>query len=135
MRPFLAVLAGYVLWSALWLAGNAAFQALWPEAYPADFPATPITALVAIVSPLVLSVLCSFAGGRLTAAIAPGRGAVWALALALLATGIAVQSTAWHALPLWYQLSFLGLLVPVTLLGGRPGRPSSRRIVGEPESA
>lgn len=122
MRPFLAVLAGYALWTALWLGGDAVFRALWPDAYPADFPATPMTAATPLLAALVLSVLCSFAGGRLTRAAARRpTGPVWALALALLATGIGVQASAWSALPLWYHLPFLALLVPVTLAGGRGG--------------
>jgi hypothetical protein len=30
-----------------------------------------------------------------------------------------VQASAWSALPLWYHLPFLALLVPACLLGGR----------------
>lgn len=119
MRTLLAVLAGYALWSALWLGGDVAFRRLWPEAYPADFPATPMTAVVPLLATLVLSIVCSLAGGRLTRQFARGGGAIWILAAALLLTGIGVQASVWKGLPLWYHLPFLALLVPVTLLAGR----------------
>jgi len=119
MRNLLALLAGYALWTALWLGGDVAARVLWPDAYPADFPETPMSATTPLVATLALSVVCSLAGGRLTGTVAKRRGPVWILALLLLATGIGVQASAWSALPLWYHLPFLALLVPVTLLGGR----------------
>ena len=38
-----------------------------------------------------------------------------------MATGIPVQLSAWDQLPVWYNLVFLVLLVPVTMLGVRIG--------------
>lgn len=121
MRSFLAVLAGFVLWSVLWLGGDRLTRALFPAAFPADFPATPMTATAALLAVVALSVVCSYAAGWLTGRFAGARArtAVLVLALLLLAVGIAVQAQVWTALPLWYQLAFLGLLVPVTWLGGR----------------
>ena len=43
---------------------------------------------------------------------------IWILAGCLLATGIPVQLSAWNDLPVWYNLVFLTLLVPVTIAGG-----------------
>ena len=48
---------------------------------------------------------------------AKSRGAVLTLAGLLLATGIAVQAAAWSTMPLWYHLTFLFLLVPMTIAG------------------
>ena len=45
-------------------------------------------------------------------------------AVLLLLTGIAVQSTMWHLMPLWYHATFLVLIVPVCLLAGRLRRQS-----------
>jgi hypothetical protein len=70
---------------------------------------------------LVLSVLASLAAGALTGKIAATAKMVCVAVLAacLLATGVPVQLSAWNDLPVWYNLVFLVLLVPVTLLGGR----------------
>ncbi len=34
-------------------------------------------------------------------------------------TGIAVQAGVWNLMPVWYQVAFLALLVPVSAVGGR----------------
>ncbi len=45
--------------------------------------------------------------------------AVLVTAVLLLLTGIGVQSTVWHLMPLWYHATFLVLIVPVCVLAGR----------------
>jgi heme/copper-type cytochrome/quinol oxidase subunit 3 len=126
MRPTLAVVLGFALWSALWLGSDQVFRSLWPAAYPED-PTTPVTAVLPLLAYLVASVVCSLAAGfsaRKTAG--SSSRAVLVLALILLAVGIAVQASAWTTMPLWYHLPFLILLVPVCLAGGglagAPGR-------------
>ena len=59
--------------------------------------------------------------GLATAKLAGAKasGAVVVMAVMLLVTGIGVQSTVWSLMPVWYHLAFLGLLVPVALVGGR----------------
>jgi len=119
MRSFLGILLGFLLWSALWLLGNSAIAMLFPEAFPkeGEFQVSDRNALLTL---LALSVLCSVCAGS-AAARRAGRGAraVSILAGILLAVGAAVQAGSWQLLPLWYHAAFLGLLVPMTLLGGR----------------
>jgi hypothetical protein len=111
-----AVIAGYLLWTAIWLGGNAAFFGAAAEAARAGTPVTEPTALIGL---LVLSIVASMAGGLVTALIgrASAPRAARLLGGALLLTGIAVQASAWALMPVWYHLLFLGLLLPVTLLG------------------
>lgn len=40
----------------------------------------------------------------------------------LLLTGIGVQASVWTQMPVWYHLSFLVLVAPVTLAGARLAR-------------
>jgi len=124
LRSIFAVVAGFALWSTLWLGGDQVHRKVWPDAYPPDFPQAPMTAVVPLLAVLALSVVCSWLAGLVTARLAPaGRtGPVWVLALVLLGVGVAVQAGVWEALPLWYHVPFLALLVPVTWLGGRAGR-------------
>jgi len=70
---------------------------------------------------LVLSVVCSVLAGRINAALAgsQSKGAVMTMAGLLLITGIAVQAGVWSLMPVWYHSTFLVLLVPVCLIGGR----------------
>jgi hypothetical protein len=42
-----------------------------------------------------------------------------ALGVLLLIFGAAVQAYAWSYIPIWYHIIFLGLLIPLTILGGK----------------
>jgi hypothetical protein len=118
LRAIIAVIAGYALWTALWLGGNALLFTDAAEAVARDEAFTAPGPLAGI---LVLSIICSLAAGLTAAAIAPKKAtpAALTLALLLLATGIAVQAGAWSLMPVWYHLTFLILLVPITMLGAR----------------
>jgi hypothetical protein len=117
MRLVLAVIAGFALWSVLWVGAHQGAISLAPQLYDsAGVPTSP--AIYAVY--LVLSIVCSLLAGRVARAVsASGSGAVLVLALLLLAVGIAVQASAWAQQPLWYHLAFLVLLVPACLAGGR----------------
>lgn len=115
LRAILAIIAGYILWTALWFAGNltifaeAAEIAGNGERYDQTGP---------LVGILILSVVCSTAAG-LTASLIAGRRprariAALILGLLLLLTGIGVQLGVWELMPVWYHLTFLVLLLPVT---------------------
>lgn len=120
----LAVVAGFALWSVLWLGGGAALRAVSPGAYD-DAGMTGNTVQLALV--LALSVVCSlasgFVAGRMTACCAQP---VKVLAGLLLVVGLVVQISVWDQMPLWYHAGFLLLLVPMTLFGSQFGaRPSA----------
>jgi hypothetical protein len=117
-RAILGVIAGYAVWTVIWLGGNSAFFGAAAEEVRGGRPFTAAGPLVALVG---LSVVCSLAAGLATAAIAKERRrpAVLVMAALLLITGIAVQAGVWALMPLWYHLTFLALLVPVAVLGGR----------------
>ena len=124
IRIVLAVMAGFALWSALWVGAGAVSAALMPEAYNED--GSPDSAAVLLVF-LILSVACSVGSGFLTAALArtPSLAPAWALGGLLLAVGVLVQVQNWEAIPLWFHIPFLALLVPGALAGARIG-PQSR---------
>ena len=123
-RIILSVLAGFVLWSVLWLGANAVSVALVPDAYNED--GTSDSAAVLIVF-LILSVACSVGSGFLTAALARtgSLAPAWALGGLLLAFGAVVQILSWEAAPLWFHLPFLALLVPAVLAGAKLGPRST----------
>jgi uncharacterized membrane protein len=117
MRLVLAVIAGFALWSVLWVGAHQGALALAPQLYDSGgIPTSP--AIYAAY--LALSIVCSLLAGKVARAVSTrGSGAVLALGLVLLAVGIAVQTSAWAQQPLWYHLAFLVLLVPMCLVGGR----------------
>jgi hypothetical protein len=122
-RAIGAVVAGFLLWSVLWLGFGVAAQALLPDLVQAGQAPTHSAVLLAFV---LFSVAISAPSGYVCAAVAgPGSPrAVWALAIVLLVVGIGVEAASWALTPVWYHLVFLALLVPATVWGGarRVGR-------------
>lgn len=116
MKNIVAVVAGYALWTALWLGGNAA---LFGGAATAVEAGQRYDAPGPLAGVIGLSLVCSLAAGLVCASIARARGPVLVMALLLLATGIFVQAGVWELMPAWYHLTFLALIVPVALLGSR----------------
>jgi len=112
----LAVVAGFILWSVLWLGGNPVLARFFPGAVGADGAVRHSGFLLAL---LVLSVVASLVAGYLAATIAPaeGKAPVWILGGLLLAVGIFFQSQSWALMPLWFHLPFLLLLIPMVIVG------------------
>jgi hypothetical protein len=118
MRQVLGVVTGFVLWSILWLSLNQVLLMLGVLSPPTAQPLTNAKPLLLL---LAGSAIISVASGYATAAIAGARWAtpVLALGVLLLLTGIFVETRLWHVIPLWYHITFLGLLIPMSFLGGR----------------
>jgi hypothetical protein len=119
MRNVVAIIGGYVVWTAVWLGGNSGIKGSMPDRYSADGFSLDKTVLTLA---LVLSVVCSLLAGWVAARLATKpRGAGMILGGLLLATGLMVQIGAWSKMPLWYHLIFLALLFPMTKLGAARG--------------
>lgn len=118
LRVILAVIAGYAVWTVVWLAGGRVF---FPESTKAAAQGEPVTDIGVLVRYLILSVVCSAAAGVVARLVGGKKGMAAAVVTAdlLLLTGIVVQAGAWRQMPFWYHLSFLVLLVPVTLVAAR----------------
>ncbi len=118
LRYLLAILAGFVLWTILFLGGNAVLAALVPSAFNEDGSTSSSMLLIVL---LLLTVIYSVLSGITTARIAQAHqvrcGLV--LGLLLLLVGIGVQLQFWDIIPLWYNLAFLALLVPGAWFGAR----------------
>ena len=118
LRQVLAVLAGFALWSVLWLTYNAVLVKL--GVLPQD-QTQPLQETGALIALLVGSIIASLLAGYAAAVTgkAPSLRPVAALGLLLLAVGIFVQSQFWLLMPLWYHLLFLALLLPACIAGAR----------------
>ena len=117
-RAVIGIVVGFAVWSILWLLSNTAVQAAAPSAMPAEGPIDSAGVLMLV---LAISVVVSITSGYVAALIArqTAAGTCVVLGLVLLAGGIAVQIQYWDRMPVWYHLSFLALLLPATVLGGR----------------
>lgn len=119
IRNIVAVVGGFIVWSAVWLAGNAGLRGGMPERFETD-GTTRDTLVLGLA--LVLSVVCSLFGGWVTGRLAnrpPFAGTI--LGVVLLAVGVAVQASVWSLMPVWYHLVFLALLVPMAKAGAGAG--------------
>jgi len=118
MRTAGAVILGYAVWTAVWLGGNGL---LFAEAGRVVGAGEPYTAPGPLAGVVILSVACSLVAGAATAVVARSRARVALVVVGalLLATGIAVQAGVWKLMPVWYHVTFLVLVVPVVLVGGR----------------
>lgn len=107
------------MWTLIFLWGNSLFFKEAGEITSAGGAFTDQGTLTAI---LLLSAVASFAAGWITVVIGRQLKTVWIMASLLLITGIGVQLSSWELLPVWYHLSFLALLVPVSVFGGKAVR-------------
>lgn len=116
-RLVVAVIAGAVVWAALWIIGTRAAQAVWPGTLVPNQPLTHSGFLLAYIG---YSVVLSLLAGFVTAATAGSRPmiAVWVLAALQLTLGIIAEVSYWSLMPAWYHLVFLALIVPATASGG-----------------
>ena len=134
LRLGMAVLAGAVLWAVLWVGGAAVAAALWPEILA---PGQPVSHTGALLGYIAYSVIVSVVSGYVTARIAHANmRAVYVLAGLQLVLGIAIETAGWALTPAWYHITFLALLVPAIVWGGRTGaNATSVQHVGSLKSA
>ncbi|MCA1622312.1 MAG: hypothetical protein LC768_03655 [Acidobacteria bacterium] len=129
LRIILGVIAGFIIWSIVWVGMDALLSAISPDWFGRIFAEfqnavnrnETFTPPVSISVYLIFqSVLCSLIAGFAAAAIAKeNRKSTLALGVLLLATGVFVEAYHWNYFPVWYHVLFLLLLIPATVLGGR----------------
>ena len=134
VRIILGVIVGFIVWSVVWVGGEATMVSLspnWIGAYIASAqrslvdgsPFTPDASIAAIN--LVRSFLTSFIAGYMAALVAGEyKRSTMALGIILLLVGIAVEFVSWKVAPAWYHIVFVLALIPLTILGGRLRRPN-----------
>jgi len=118
LKIILGVIAGFFVWSILWVGTDAVLKAVW-AGYKENVEAMSFSPAMLIV-PLILSAVCSITAGFVAALIA-GENSKSPLILGalLLIAGIFAQMGVWDKIPLWYHLAFWILLIPMTVFGGK----------------
>ena len=118
LRIILGVVAGFIVWSILWVGVDAGLRAVWIS-YDESVKAMTFSSSMLIV-PLILSAIVSIVSGFVAALIAKENSkSPLILGIVLLIVGIFVQMGVWDKIPLWYHLAFWILLIPMTVLGGK----------------
>jgi hypothetical protein len=127
-RIILGVVAGFILWSILWVGSDAVFSAIstdwgktsteFREAVANQTPYTLSSTL--LIALLIKSFIISIISGFIAMLIArENTKSTLVLGVLLLLFGIFVQATHWNYMPLWYHIPFLIMLIPMTILGGK----------------
>jgi hypothetical protein len=124
-RAVLGVVAGLAAWWLCLIVAGLVMRATWP-AYVAVADAMTFT-LPMMLARLAIGAVATLAAGWVTTAIAPRSTLVRLMpGLILLVLFIPQHISLWNSFPVWYHLTFLLSLVPLTYLGGTiflSGRP------------
>ena len=118
VKSIVAIVAGFVAWTVIFLLGGMGISSARAAVLDAEGYTTDTTTLLMY---LVVSLLASVAGGFTVAKLAESVKMRHAQILGgiLLAVGLIVQLSEWDRIPVWYNVLFLVLLVPITLMGAR----------------
>ncbi|MEO7659870.1 MAG: hypothetical protein ABIV48_09670 [Pyrinomonadaceae bacterium] len=129
IRIILGVITGFIVWSIVWIGGEATLAMLSPgwlgvysiEAQRSLTEGTPFKPDSAIASIyLIRSILTTLIAGYMAALVAGEyRRSTMILGIVLLVVGAIVEFMAWSIAPAWYHILFVLLLIPMTILGGR----------------
>ena len=136
MKTVAAVIVGLVTWILVATIVNFPLRAWWPHYHEAE-TAFNFTLGMKLVR-LALGALASVCSGFVAAWIANGRRtAAIALGILLLVLFIPNHYLLWEKFPVWYHLTFLVSLFPLTLLGAMLKLPGGRgrRVTPLPNSA
>jgi len=116
-RRFLGVVAGFVVWMVIVTVVGVIMRGAWRE-YAAVADAMTFT-LPMMLTRLTIGALATVAAGWVTAIVA--RRSVFAIlacGVLLLVVFIPQHIMLWNRFPVWYHLTFLISLIPLTWLGG-----------------
>jgi hypothetical protein len=129
LRIIAGVIIGFIVWSILWTGSDIILSALSPGWYGrhlSEFQSavdnrTNYTAdSTMLIIALIRSVIFSLIAGYVAAAIARENvKSTVGLGILLVLFGIFIQSILWNYVPLWYHITFLLLLIPMTIAGGK----------------
>jgi len=129
VRIVLGVIAGFFSWLIVWFGSEKILSAISPEGFGAHQRAfeaavknggqfTAATSL--LLTHIVLGSIVSVMSGFLAALIAGGNPrAPLVLGFLLLALGVVKVVMSWAYVPIWYQVIFTALLIPMTIMGGK----------------
>lgn len=128
LRIILGVIAGFIVWSILWVGSDAVISAISPDWYgknliefqnAVDTKQPFVVSSVILIMSLIRSLIFSLIAGFTAALIARENTlSPFLTGVLLLAFGIFIQAMYWNYIPLWYHIPFLLMLIPATYLGG-----------------
>jgi hypothetical protein len=124
-RNILGVVAGLVVWLIVTTIAGFVLRASWP-AYTRVADAMAFT-LSMMIARLSIGAVATVLMGLAAAAIAPAATARLMPGLLMLVFFVPVHVSIWDKFPVWYHLTFLLSLVPLSYIGGTIA--SARRLL------
>jgi len=126
-RDILGVIAGLAVWIAIAGVAGVTMRSAWPD-YASVADAMTFT-LPMMFARLAIGALATLAAGWVIAVIAR-RSMLARVTAGLLLVVVFVPQhiILWSKFPVWYHLTFLVSLVPLTYLGGEIGAPSQGAV-------
>ena len=122
-----AVIAALVTWFLVATVLNLALRAWWPHYHEAEIAFNFTLAMK--FARLVLGAISTLGAGFVAAWIAKGRMTVATLTgIVLLCLFIPGHYMIWNKFPVWYHLTFLLSLLPLTLLGAALNHSMGRKV-------
>ncbi len=129
VKVIFGIIAGFIVWSIVWVGGDATFANFSPGWYAKHSAAAELALangttlasdpLISVVN-LGRSFLTSIIAGYMAALVAGEyKKSTMILGVILVAVGIAVEFLMWNIAPVWYHVLFVLFLLPMTILGGR----------------
>lgn len=116
IRNIGAIIAGLVAWVVIGTFLDRGMRLFWPE-YAAAVPVMVFT-LPMLFARLTEGAITTAASGFINRLVA--RTALWPAivqGVAILLLFVPAHYKLWHSFPVWYHLTFLGYLIPLTVIG------------------
>jgi hypothetical protein len=125
VRSVVAVAAGFFASTVMSLGADLAFRRISPASFDAEGQATGGGTLLAIMG---YEVLFAAVAGYVTARLAIRKPIAHALIMAavVLVGRVPTAILSWNAVPVWFHLGVLLLIVPAALLGAKLGELRAR---------
>ena len=128
LKTISAAIAALVTWFFVATLLNLALRAWWPHYHEAELAFNFTSAMK--LARLVLGAISSLGAGFVAAWIGKGRmSAATLTAIVLLGLFIPGHYRIWSKFPVWYHLTFLVSLLPLTLLGAAFYRRAYRKAL------
>ena len=130
IRAVTGIVAGLIAWFLIASVGNRLLRVSWSGYAGAEKPLKFTLAMMA--ARLVLGALSSVCAGFVVAWVTKSNGmAAKVLGIVLVAMFIPVHYGLWDKFPVWYHLTFLVSLLPLTLVGATlKAQPDVERLNG-----
>ncbi|NNE99768.1 MAG: hypothetical protein HKN25_12175 [Pyrinomonadaceae bacterium] len=129
LKIVLGIFVGFVVWSILWIGTDELLARIFADWYGADraayfealskgapFTLSSTILLISLIRGTIFTILAGFISVSISKE--HSRTALF-LGVLLLAVGVYAHSYSIFNFPVWYHLLFLGMLVPMTLVGGK----------------